>query len=257
MEPADAGALPAYVCDLADLDAHMANVRAALGDIEVCYAVKANHDPKIAPYVDGVEVSSVGELAHVRTYFPDTPIALGGPGKTDAELFADVTRLHIESPSEIRRLFAAGRCADVLLRVNLDIAISGASLAMGGGATPFGMDPPGIFECLDLLAGQDAVRLRGIHAHLASGLDARPCSIWRPRSSTTPADSASPRSLSGAGMAMSYADPDTRFDWKTYGEGLAALPTAGRDAAHRAGPLAVGLLRQVRDAGHRCQARPR
>ncbi|MFC4591675.1 type III PLP-dependent enzyme domain-containing protein [Sphaerisporangium corydalis] len=99
--------------------------------------------------------------------FPDSPIALGGPGKTDAELFADVTRLHIESPSEILRLFAADRSADVLLRVNLDIPISGASLAMGGGATPFGMDPEGIAECIEMLSDQDAIRLRGIHAHLA------------------------------------------------------------------------------------------
>ncbi|MEO3807885.1 alanine racemase [Sphaerisporangium sp. B11E5] len=230
-ELASAGELPAYVYDLSDLDAHMSAVRGALGDIEVHYAVKANPDPKllqvIAPYVDGFEVASGGELTHVRTHFPDMPIALGGPGKTDAELFADVTRLHIESPSEIRRLFAAGRSAEVLLRVNLDIPISGASLAMGGGATPFGMDPAGISECLDMLAGQDAVHLRGIHAHLASGLEA-PAMLELASAILDYARGLGVTEINlGGGMGVSYSDPDARFDWKTYGEGLAVLRRPG------------------------------
>ncbi|MEW9527304.1 alanine racemase [Microbispora sp. NPDC049125] len=227
MELADGGELPAYVYDLADLDAHTAAIREALGDIEVHYAVKANPDPKllqvISPYVDGFEVASAGELAHVRSLFPDTTIAFGGPGKTDAELFSEVYRLHIESPNEIRRLFAAGRSADVLLRVNLDIPITGASLAMGGGATPFGMDPAGIAECVEMLAGQDAVRLRGIHAHLASGLDA-PTMLELAAAILDYARGLGVSEINlGGGMAVSYSDPDDRFDWKTYGKGLADL----------------------------------
>ncbi|MDP9849132.1 hypothetical protein [Streptosporangium lutulentum] len=34
------------------------------------------------------------------------------------------------------------------------------------------MDPEGIAACVAMLEGQDTVRLRGIHAHLASDLDA-------------------------------------------------------------------------------------
>ncbi|GGP04648.1 alanine racemase [Nonomuraea glycinis] len=223
--------LPAYVYDLTELDGHMRRVRAALGDVEVYYAVKANPDPRLlrtlAPYVDGFEVASGGELAHVREHFPGAPVALGGPGKTDAELFADVTRLHVESPSEIHRLLAAGRAADVLLRVNLDIPIEGASLAMGGGATPFGMDPAGIAECLALLEGQETVRARGIHAHLASGLDAsRMLEV-----AATVLDYARGLGMSeinlGGGMAVSYAEPDRTFDWETYGSGLAGLRRPG------------------------------
>lgn len=225
------GPLPAYVYDLAELDAHAGAVRAALGDVELYYAVKANPDPELlrtlAPYVDGFEVASGGELAHVREHFPDAPVALGGPGKTDAELFSEVTRLHVESPGELRRLLASGRSADVLLRVNLDIPIEGASLAMGGGATPFGMDPAGIDECLALLADQEAVRLRGIHAHLASGLDA-------PRMLELAAvilDYARTLGVGeinlGGGMAVSYADPELRFDWQAYGAGLRRLRRPG------------------------------
>ncbi|MFC0555236.1 alanine racemase [Planotetraspora thailandica] len=223
--------LPAYVYDLAGLDAHVATVREALDGVELYYAVKANPDPELlrvlAPYVDGFEVSSGGELAHVRELFPDAPVALGGPGKTDAELFADVTRLHVESPSELRRLLASGRPADVLLRANLDLPIGGASLVMGGGATPFGMDPADIAECMDLLERQDAVRLRGLHAHLASGLDA-------PRLLELAADVLDfARRLGftevnlGGGMAVSYADPEEIFDWHAYGKGLAGLRRPG------------------------------
>ncbi|MDP9848271.1 alanine racemase [Streptosporangium lutulentum] len=230
-EAALAGRLPAYVYDLAGLDAHAGAVRAALGDVELYYAVKANPDPELmrtlSPYVDGFEVASGGELAHVREHFPRTPIALGGPGKTDAELFGDVTRLHVESTGELRRLLASGRSADVLLRVNLDIPLEGASLAMGGGATPFGMDPAGIAECVALLEEQDAVRLRGIHAHLASGLDA-PRMLELAAAVLDYARTLGVTEINlGGGMAVSYADPEARFDWKTYGDGLRRLRRPG------------------------------
>ncbi|WP_242675800.1 alanine racemase [Streptosporangium minutum] len=223
--------LPAYVYDLASLDEHAAAVRAALPGIELYYAVKANPDPELlrvlARHVDGFEVSSGGELAHVRGLFPGARVALGGPGKTDAELFGAVTRLHVESPGELRRLLASGRRADVLLRVNLDVPVAGASLAMGGGATPFGMDPGGIAECVTLLSGQEAVRLRGIHAHLASGL-AAPALLELAAAVLEYARGLGVTEINlGGGMAVSYTDPDARFDWRSYGEGLAGLRRPG------------------------------
>lgn len=236
-EPDAIQRLPAFVYDLAELDAHMRTVRAALKGIELYYAVKANPDPELlrvlARHVDGFEVSSGGELAHVRALFPDMPVAFGGPGKTDDELFSPVTRLHVESPGELRRLLASGRAADVLLRVNLKVPLDGAALAMGGGATPFGMDPQGIAECLKLLAAQDKVRLRGIHAHLASGLDAH--RMLEMAAATldyvrglgiTETGSVIEINL-GGGMAVSYTEPDRLFDWQTYGRGLAELRRPG------------------------------
>ncbi|MEU9834455.1 alanine racemase [Streptosporangium sp. NPDC048047] len=225
--------LPAYVYDLAALDGHAAAVRAALPGIELYYAVKANPDAELlrvlARHVDGFEVSSAGELAHVRRLFPDVPTALGGPGKTETELelAADVARLHVESPGELRRLLDSGRRADVLLRVNLDVPVGGASLAMGGGATPFGMDPADVARCAAALEGQDRVRLRGVHAHLASGLAA--ADLLRLAGAVLEYA----RALGvtevnlGGGMAVSYADPDDRFDWRSYGEGLARLRRPG------------------------------
>jgi diaminopimelate decarboxylase len=229
--PVSTAELPAYVYDLGELDAHLSAVRAALGDVELYYAVKANPDPELlrvlSRHVDGWEVASGGELAHVRGLFPDAPIALGGPGKTDKELLSEVTRLHVESPGELRRLLASGHRADILLRVNLDVPIEGASLAMGGGATPFGMDPEGIAECVTMLEGQDTVRLCGIHAHLASGLDAARLLVLAEAVLTYARGLGVTEINLGGGMAVSYADPDARFDWRSYGEGLARLRRPG------------------------------
>ncbi|KOG91397.1 hypothetical protein ADK38_03420, partial [Streptomyces varsoviensis] len=83
--------LPAYVYDLTALDAHARAVRAALPPrVELYYAAKANPAPELlaalAPHVTGFEVSSGGELTHVRGVAPGRPLAFGGPGKTEAEL---------------------------------------------------------------------------------------------------------------------------------------------------------------------------
>ncbi|GII80914.1 diaminopimelate decarboxylase [Sphaerisporangium rufum] len=229
-----AGESPAYLYDLAGLDRHAAAVRGALPGVELYYAVKANPDPgllrTLARHVDGFEVASHGEAAHVRQVLPGARLAFGGPGKTDAELALGVHRLHVESPGELARLLALGVPAEILLRVNLDVPVAGAALAMGGGATPFGMDPAGVRECLDLLAGRRRVRLRGVHAHLASGLDAGALLGLARHALAFARSLPGPAGLEinlGGGMAVSYADPEARFDWAAYGRGLAALRAPG------------------------------
>ncbi|GIH28351.1 diaminopimelate decarboxylase [Acrocarpospora phusangensis] len=230
------GDVPAYVYDLAGLDAHAAAIRDALPGIEIYYAVKANPDPRllrvIAPHVDGFEVSSGGEFAHVRSLLPDSRIAFGGPGKTDADLTLTPHRLHVESPNELRRLLTREHPVDVLLRANLDVPVAGAALAMGGGATPFGMDPAGIRECLELVGGP--VRLRGLHAHLASGLDAPDLLKLATAVIAYAREIGAAEINLGGGMAVDYQDPDHRFDWAAYGRGLAGTPETLRIEPGRA-----------------------
>jgi diaminopimelate decarboxylase len=234
--------LPAYVYDLTSLRADTAAVRAALPErVELYYAAKANPEPQIlttlAPYVTGFEVSSGGESAHVRSRVPGLPLALGGPGKTPAEiadaLALGVERFHVESEHELRLLAAlADRSVDLLLRVNLPLtpgALGGAPLAMGGRPTPFGLDPAGVDACLALLTkpGFRHLRPRGIHAHLASGLDAETqlglaerIVTWAARRLPL-ADTAEVNI--GGGMAVDYNDPAARFDWPRFGAGLARI----------------------------------
>ncbi|QXJ24592.1 type III PLP-dependent enzyme [Actinomadura graeca] len=234
-DPTDlAGAsYPAYVYDLAGLARHATAIRSALGGTELLYAAKANPDAEIlralAPCVDGVEVSSGGEMAHVRKALPDVPLAFGGPGKTDEELARalalGVHRIHVESPGELTRLQHLGP-AEVLLRANLPIDVPGAVLTMSG---PFGMDEHALDECARRIASAPHITLWGIHAHLASGLDA-PALLdvagritawalpWLEARGVT-----EPEINLGGGMAVDYTDPTARFDWAAYGAGLSAL----------------------------------
>ncbi|WP_051965823.1 type III PLP-dependent enzyme [Kitasatospora mediocidica] len=241
-------ALPAYLYDLAALRRHAAAVRAALPErVELYYAAKANPQAPLLTAlrdaVDGYEVSSGGELAYVRATLPDAPLAFGGPGKTAAEM-ADALRLgvhrwHLESEQELYRLadlLAATPEAevDVLLRVNLPVvsgALDAVALAMGGRPTPFGLDPERAEACARLLAEPRfrQLRLRGVHAHLASGLDAPEQLALAGQVVAWSLDLARRHRFEltevnvGGGMAVDYADPSARFDWAAFGTGLARL----------------------------------
>jgi diaminopimelate decarboxylase len=241
--------LPAYIYDLANLRGHARYIRSALPrQVELYYAVKANPEPEIlaalGDIIDGFEVSSGGELAHVAKAAPGRPLAFGGPGKTLEELMAalrhGVHRIHVESLAELHML--AHLTADrrpavpigVLLRVNLPVGsdmLNGSALAMGGRATPFGLDPIQADAAARFLVGGGCPGLRwdGIHAHLASGVDADDL--------LTVAESVVRWSVAlgerygvelaevnlGGGMNVDYTAPDVRFDWSAYGMGLGRI----------------------------------
>ncbi|MFC4913304.1 alanine racemase [Actinomadura gamaensis] len=229
----DAPRLPAFVYDLDALEAHARRIREAV-PIEIFYAAKANPDAPVlrtlAPFVDGFEVASGGELRHVRDAVPSARLAFGGPGKTDSELDLRAERVHVESPRELARLAAKRRETDVLLRVNLAGDRQGVALAMSG---PFGMDPDLIEECHAVLASAPWIRLRGVHAHLASGLDvpellaqSREILDWA-RPWAEKAGIENPEFNLGGGMAVDYASPDRTFDWEDYGREIGKLARPG------------------------------
>lgn len=240
--------LPAYIYDLGALRTHASVVRNALPErIELYYAAKANPEPEIlaalGPYVDGYEVSSGGELAHVAKAAPGRPLAFGGPGKTPDEVTAaleqGVDRFHVESEHELRMLaelarsVVPGRRVAVLVRVNLPVAdgsLAGSSLAMGGRPTPFGMDPARAAGAVRALTDgtYPHLELRGVHAHLASGLEAAE-QLAVAKAIVDWATGLGVRLAEvnvGGGMHVDYGDPERRFDWAAYGDGLARLTEA-------------------------------
>ncbi|MEU8887103.1 type III PLP-dependent enzyme [Streptomyces sp. NPDC048442] len=252
--------LPAYLYDLVALRTHVSTIRAALpANIELYYAAKANPEPEIlaalAPYVDGYEVSSGGELTHVRKAVPEHPLAFGGPGKTPAEIASalelGVERFHVESVHELHMLADLARRADshvaVLLRVNLAVpgdSLADSSLAMGGRPTPFGLDPADADIAVRLLTDgtYPQLELRGVHAHLASGLHAPEQLAVAETIVTWAADLAARHRVRltevnvGGGMTVDYAHTDHRFDWPAYGVGLARLAAAHPDLTLRIEP---------------------
>ncbi|MEC4020915.1 type III PLP-dependent enzyme [Streptomyces sp. H27-D2] len=244
--------LPAYLYDLAALREHARAVRAALPDsVELYYAAKANPEPEVlaalTPYTDGFEVSSGGELAHVRRAVPAAALAFGGPGKTPGEitdaLATGVERFHVESAYELHMLAALaarsapGRTVRVLLRFNLPVpggSLTGSSLTMGGRPTPFGIDPAEADALVRPLTdgGYPHLELVGVHAHLASGL-AAPDQLAVAEAVVDFALALSERHRFrlrevnvGGGMTVDYAAPATRFDWAGYGAGLGRLASA-------------------------------
>ncbi|MDX3075873.1 type III PLP-dependent enzyme [Streptomyces sp. MI02-7b] len=229
--------LPAYVYDLPGLREHARAIRAALPRrVELLYAAKANSDPHLlhalAEHIDGFEVASGGEIRHIRSLLPDAPIAFGGPGKTPAELIqaldAGAERLHIESEHELRTLttLLGDRTADVLLRVNVPVAVRSVALAMGGRPSPFGLDPSQLDRCRHIIAADGRIRLHGLHAHLASGLDARAHLAlvdqvmgWADRWAHQRGITLTEVNI-GGGMDVDYADSRRVFDWPAFGIGL-------------------------------------
>ncbi|MEU8974407.1 type III PLP-dependent enzyme [Streptomyces monashensis] len=240
--------LPSYLYDLAALQSHAAAVRDALPErAEVYYAAKANPEPEIlgalGPYVDGYEVSSGGELAHVAKAVPGRPLAFGGPGKTPDEITAalelGVDRFHVESVhelnmlAELARRHVPGQRVAVLPRVNLAVpegSLTGSSLAMGGRPTPFGLEAAHAVAVVRALSDDTypQLALRGVHAHLASGLEAA--------EQLAVAESVVDWAVGlgvplaevnvGGGMHVDYTSPERRFDWTAYGRGLARLTAA-------------------------------
>ncbi|MGH3858056.1 alanine racemase [Actinokineospora sp.] len=232
------GGSPTYVYDLAHLDAHVSGIRAALGSVELIHAVKANPDPGllrvIARHVDGLEVASGGELAHVRQVAPEVSLAFGGPGKTDAELvaalYARVDRFHVEGLNELRRLDVLARDmgtrARVLLRVNIPTGGAVGVLTMGGRPSPFGMDPVEAASAAAALKSLPGIEFVGVHAHLASGLDPVPCAEQGVEVHRWAVDFARRHGLPlaeinlGGGMNVDYGRPERVFDWAEYARHL-------------------------------------
>ncbi len=227
---------PVYVHDLDALAGHARAIRAALPpEVELLYAVKANPEPDVlrtlAPVVDGFETASRGELRRLAQVLPErAAAAYAGPGKTDADLAAalaaGVARIHVESPAELRRLGALAVSAEVrarvLLRVNLPLEAPGASLVMGGRPSPFGMDPAEAVACARRPPA--GVEVRGVHVHLASGLDAPLAAMVAEAVVRWSVSEVGAREVDvGGGMAVDYVDPAARFDWASYGRALAGV----------------------------------
>jgi diaminopimelate decarboxylase len=191
---------PAFVTDVASIDAAAASLVAAFPDPWIRqYSVKANDVAAVIAAVCGAggfgaNVVSRGEwAAAVRAGVPNSRVTLEGVGKTDTDLRAAVAAARrgdgllwvaVESADELgalagfARRLPSGAAVDVLLRLNPDVAPeTHDSLAVGRGASKFGLTETELTEAADTFAGARGLRLRGIHLHVGSQLGA--VDAWR------------------------------------------------------------------------------
>ncbi|MBW6392182.1 type III PLP-dependent enzyme [Billgrantia antri] len=176
----------AFLYDLAALRDHVGVMLQGLPErCQLYYAVKANPDRRLiatlAPLVAGFEAASIGEIRRIREVSDSASIIFGGPGKKDAELEEaldlGVTRIHVESLHELRRLNLIaerrGQVVPILLRVNLHDALPEATVTMAGRATQFGIDEPQVEEAIEEARRSPALQLDGFHLHsISNNLDA-------------------------------------------------------------------------------------
>jgi diaminopimelate decarboxylase len=189
---------PAYVTDVAALDAAAAAVRAAFPDPWLRhYSVKANDVAAVVRLVSergfGANVVSRGEWQVARRAgLPNGRVTLEGVGKTDADLRMAVRAardgqppgwIAIESVDEavaLARIAGSSPRAriDVLFRLNPDVAPeTHRGLAVGAGGSKFGMTETELATAVESVAATGGLRPRGIHLHVGSQLGA--VDAWR------------------------------------------------------------------------------
>ncbi|MFP1735680.1 type III PLP-dependent enzyme [Lonsdalea quercina] len=174
--------LAAFVYDLTALCRHVKTVTAALPPgVELYYAIKANSEKPIldtvAPWVDGFEISSGGEIERVAGCATPRPFVFSGPGKLDSDFDAALQRqvaaVHVESQHEIRRLQRCaqrhGRTQPVFIRINPQLSDGlTTKLAMAGKPTPFGIDEAELAAAVTAVDDASHLRLQGFHVHAMS-----------------------------------------------------------------------------------------
>lgn len=234
----------AYVYDLAALRRHAAALRARLpADCELYYAAKANAEPPLlralAPWLDGFEAASGGELQWLHDHQPGRPLLFGGPGKLDSELRLATSlpacTLHVESVGELQRLASiaahGARRVPVFLRMNIAVpGMRDTRLVMGGRPSPFGLDVEDLDTAMQVLRDATGLRLDGFHFHLLSHQRDAQLQLqliahylqtvqdWRQAYALGPLTV-----NAGGGFGVDYADATASFDWAAFCAGLPAL----------------------------------
>jgi len=202
---------PSYVTSVASLDAAAAELREAFPDPWLrSFSLKANDVPAVvarlaAAGLDANVVSSGEWAAARRARVPNARMTLEGVGKTASDLRAAVRAsaageplrwVAVESAEELAALgvlaaraglgrgghAGSGRAGlpplDVLLRLNPDVRPeTHAGLAVGHGASKFGMSETELTGAVSGLADDGPLRARGVHLHIGSQLGA--VDAWR------------------------------------------------------------------------------
>lgn len=235
--------MAAFFYDLPALAAHGKAIKAALpANVELYYAIKANSEAAIidtlAPIVDGLELSSGGEIERACNSSTPRPWVLSGPGKLDSEMrtamLQGVEAFHIESLGEIARLQSIAASLQltqpVLIRINPTLPDEFSSrLKMAGAATPFGIDEAQLADAVNSVDKAANLSLRGFHIHAMSHQKSEQrhqqlLAFYLQRWPQWRALAEKPHQLTqlnvGGGIGVNYLQPTQQFDWPSLCLGL-------------------------------------
>ncbi|HEV7164025.1 MAG TPA: diaminopimelate decarboxylase [Gammaproteobacteria bacterium] len=171
---------PRYVYDMGAVETAIAELKDLSALDRLFYAVKANPHPQVLRTLHaaglGFETVSPGELARVRSLFPDlskdrllfTPNF--APRSEYAEAFASGVTVTLDNLHPLREWPETLRGREIFLRVDTALEAGHHShVRTAGEASKFGIPLPELDEAQVLAAGLGA-RITGLHAHVGSGI---------------------------------------------------------------------------------------
>ena len=176
-----------YIYDLEEITARIKEIDENKCDnVSLYYAMKANPNANVLTHVighngiSGVEIASIGELEKARVAGLDaSKVLFTGPGKTVVELERSVREglrfINVESVVEAIRIDQiadrlGAKKINVLLRVNIDYFLDGASEYMAGMSTKMGIDQSRFYEDYVAIANLKHINICGFHVFAADGV---------------------------------------------------------------------------------------
>lgn len=233
---------PAYFYERSKVLARIAALRAALpSDLNLAYSLKANPFGPLVNLLlsnlEGADVTSYNEMIEaLNAGIAPEMIMFAGPAKKPTELRAAVALgvgICIESLRELTLLpeIAAhlGKKARVLLRVNPEFSLSGASMRMGGAPTQFGLNTADLPAAWEALANPH-LQFVGIHIYWGSqclsevAIEEAQATSVDLILSMAPHFPRTPELLNlGGGFGIPYFAKDTALDLSLVGRNFASL----------------------------------
>jgi len=176
-----------YIYDLNEISERIHEISEnKLDNVKLYYAMKANPNHEILKHVlshdviSGIEIASTGELEKLRKAgLKDDKVLFTGPGKTEVELTeavkSKIKLINVESLVEAIRINQIAEDlgvekVDILVRVNINYYLDGASEYMAGISTKMGIDQDKFFEEIQFIQKLKHLNVKGLHVFAADGV---------------------------------------------------------------------------------------
>lgn len=177
-----------YIYDLEEVTRRIDEInRFKLSNVSLYYAMKANPNKEVLGHIlkqkgiAGIEIASIGELNIAREsgLESDSNVLYTGPGKTLVELEEAVRSkirfINVESVLEAIRINQIAERegiekVNVLLRVNINYFLDGASEYMAGMSTKMGIDQSRFYDDFKIISKLSHINVCGLHVFAADGV---------------------------------------------------------------------------------------